>query len=115
MSAKRDKYFRDSTKGAVYTPMELSHRIMDLLDPEIFRPGKTILDPACGAGNLLIAAAERKLLDGCSVEDIASTLYGIDINTEAIEECIIRLMELLGSEYEFIIRDNIVVGDFLED
>ena len=112
--AARDAKYRDPTKGAVYTPMEVSRQIINAMDAALFAPGKTFLDPACGAGNLLVAVAERKLALGVPPADVAATTFGVDINAEAVSEAIDRLTAMLGEERRATLAANFEVRDWLK-
>lgn len=47
------------SKGQFYTPAEVSRILAAVIGiDEISRPGKTVYDPACGSGSLLIRAAD---------------------------------------------------------
>lgn len=49
------KYFAPTKakEGEVYTPREVIRLMIEILDPQ---PGKTLYDPACGSGGMLIVA-----------------------------------------------------------
>ena len=108
------------TTGSYYTPPELISRLLDdALDPVIEEAKSKpeaeqallnlkVLDPACGSGHFLIAAAHRiadalasTREDGASPSPEASRtalrevvghcLYGIDINPMAVELCKVSL------------------------
>ncbi len=55
----------------------------------------TILDPACGSGNLLIAAARELVLVGCSKAAIARAMHGVDIDPIAVSIARTRLAHFL--------------------
>lgn len=65
-------------QGAYYTPRELVEAVLDLLEPLVpTRGGLAIVDPACGAGAFLVAAAERfprARLFGLELDDTAASL-----------------------------------------
>lgn len=67
--------------GIVYTPLELARfladQAFDALGPE---PSIRVLDPACGDGELLLAAAEAARTRGIAIE----ALVGYDTDEEAI-------------------------------
>ena len=108
------------TTGSYYTPPELISRLLDdALDPVIeearAKPNPEealldlkVLDPACGSGHFLIAAAHRiadalasTREDGAEPspessraalrEVVGHCLYGIDINPMAVELCKVSL------------------------
>ena len=62
------------------------------LDPELFAPGRTVLDPACGDGQILIAAKAIKMAyHGMSENDALHDLYGVDIMRDNVDLCRKRL------------------------
>ena len=108
------------TTGSYYTPPELISRLLDdALDPVIneakakAEPEQAlldlkVLDPACGSGHFLIAAAHRIADAVASVREggtepspeasraalrgvVSRCLYGIDINPMAVELCKVSL------------------------
>ena len=108
------------TTGSYYTPPELISRLLDsALDPVIEQSARQpdpqqamlrlkVLDPACGSGHFLIAAAHRIAARLASLREQAAEpspqssrealrdvaahcLYGIDINPMAVELCKISL------------------------
>ncbi len=108
------------TTGSYYTPPELISRLLDeALDPVIAEakakpePEQAlldlkVLDPACGSGHFLIAAAHRiadalaSMREGGTEpspeasraalrEVVGNCLYGIDINPMAVELCKVSL------------------------
>ncbi len=68
---------RDRQNGAFYTPARVARRMVRCLPAE--RPA-TILDPACGKGDLLRAAADRFGIEGIRY-------IGVDRNPEVLEVC----------------------------
>ncbi len=108
------------TTGSYYTPSALISRLLDdALDPVIDEaaakaaPEKAllalkVLDPACGSGHFLIAAAHRiaarlaqireggtepstEVLRAALREVVSRCLYGIDMNPMAVELCKVSL------------------------
>lgn len=66
-----ERYVQDGTSsdGEFYTPRAVTRLLIELMAPQ---PGDRILDPACGFGSLLAAAAERiaepSHIDGATFE-----------------------------------------------
>ena len=82
--------------GQFFTPPELSIKMLEKFD----NTDGTILDPCCGAGNLLAAA----IFAGFKPENI----YGIELDPDILQIAIERL-SLLG-----VPKDNLHVGDALD-
>lgn len=68
--------------GAVYTPPEITIQMIELYPCETLK-GKTILDPACGSGNLLAAC----IIAGADPE----LVYGNEYEASMVELCRSRL------------------------
>lgn len=78
--------------GEVFTPSELVLEMLEYLDLDLFAPGKSVLDPACGDGQFLIAAKWIKVYHhGMSEEDALRDLYGVDIMRDNVDLCRLRL------------------------
>ena len=86
---------RVKATGEVYTPTALVIEIMQQMlinNPDVFAPGKTLIDPACGDGQLLEPVKWYKVLvHGMSEEDAVNDLYGVDIMADNVEVCKRRL------------------------
>ena len=132
------------TTGSYYTPTTLVAELLDdvlepVLDAAVRAPDPegallsvSVLDPACGSGHFLIAAAERIARRLASVRtgeiapppgaishalrDVVSRcMYGIDLNPMAVELCKVNLwMEAVdpGRPLSFL-DHHIVVGNAL--
>lgn len=115
--------------------------MLDLVKDECLRPDSRFLEPACGDGNFLSAILKRKLAEVSrkykkSTRDYEkqavvaiSSLYGIDIMRDNVEECRERLYAIWNDEYtdrckddasdetreavRFIIRRNVINGNAL--
>jgi SAM-dependent methyltransferase len=78
--------------GEVFTPTALVIEMIRELPLDQFAPGRTILDPACGDGQFLVAAKWVKVLaHGMSESDAVADLYGIDIMRDNVDLCLRRL------------------------
>jgi hypothetical protein len=76
--------------GQVYTPAKVCIQMIESFSCDIFTD-KTILDPACGSGNLLIAC----LIAGAD----SDKLYGNELDPVAVKLCrkrVNRACDLLG-------------------
>lgn len=79
----------------VFTPTKLVIEMMQKMieaDATVFEPGKTILDPACGDGQLLVPVKWYKVLHYDMIEeDALRDIYGVDIMRDNVDLCIRRL------------------------
>jgi len=127
--------------GEVLTPTHIVQAMLDLVKQETLRIDSRFLEPACGTGNFLIEVLERKL---CVVKErygkiqleyeryavlAVSSLYGIDILKDNVEECRHRLYTIFDAAYtslygdkvkqacrasvSYILSQNIIHGDAL--
>ena len=127
--------------GEVYTNKAEINSMLNLVDGKSKEINSTFLEPACGNGNFLIAIFERKLdtiislySDDSYLFEVYSTLaissiYGIDIQNDNVEESRRRLLKYFKNTYicnfdkepnqnslkafNFILKRNIVCGDSL--
>lgn len=90
--------------GEVFTSEKLVNDMLNLIpDNEFKNPLSTFLEPACGNGNFLIRILERKLSHSQGdpqvfALQVLSSMYGIDIQQDNIEECIERLLAVVDRE-----------------
>ena len=81
--------------GEVYTPTELVIEIMQKMvanDPDVFAPGKTVIDPACGDGQFLVPVKWYKVLHhGMTEAEALQDIYGVDIMRDNVDLCKSRL------------------------
>lgn len=76
----------------IFTPTKLVLKLIRRVPAESFAPGKKVLDPACGDGQFLAVVKFAKMLLWEQDEESAlSDLYGIDIMSENVRLCKIRL------------------------
>ena len=108
--------------GEVFTSEKDVNDMLELVKNEVIRIDSRFLEPACGNGNFLIEILKRKLkvvekkyknsqveYERYSVQAISS-LYGIDILRDNVENCRNRLSNLLFKEYKKIFKQNIKEG-----
>lgn len=78
--------------GEIFTPSTLVLEIFQYLDLKLFEPGRTILDPACGDGQFLVAAKYVKVfVHGMSEADALADIYGVDLMRDNVDLCRRRL------------------------
>ncbi len=127
--------------GEVYTRAREVNAMLDLVKQETERIDSRFLEPACGTGNFLVEVLRRKLAVVASrykrsqleYERYAvlavSSLYGIDLLADNIENCRNRLFYLFDDNYlslyqrkakkecrktvKYILERNIIQGDAL--
>lgn len=76
----------------VFTPTELVLKMLRECPKETFGPGRTVLDPACGDGQFLVAVKWVKvLLHGMTEAAALDEIYGVDIMRDNVDICKKRL------------------------
>ena len=132
---------RVTEHGEVYTSEREVNNMLDLVEQETERLDSRFLEPACGDGNFLIKVLERKVnvllsrykknqyeFEKNSVV-VISSIYGIDILEDNVEETQNRLFNYYKSIYskifkglenkellltlKYILSKNIIHGDAL--
>lgn len=132
---------RVADHGEVLTSPREVNAMLDLVKHETDRIDSRFLEPACGTGNFLTEILDRKLRVvearyGQSQPDYeryavlaVSSLYGIDILEDNVQECRKRLFDVFNQRYtglfggrtkdqcrdavRFILECNIIWGDAL--
>jgi predicted RNA methylase len=102
---------RRKAQGAFYTPIAVARDLIEFA--EFGELPERILDPACGCGAFLVAAAEWLVDRGLSWPDAVSRLHGADIDEAAVAICRGRLTELSDLDAEDL-AEKIVAGDSLD-
>jgi SAM-dependent methyltransferase len=83
---------RIKATGEVFTPSELVIEMVRAVPIERFGPGQTVLDPACGDGQFLVAAKWIKVFHfGMSESDALADVFGVDIMRDNVDICRRRL------------------------
>jgi hypothetical protein len=112
---ERDK-LRVKATGEVFTPTPLVRKILEKLPLEQFTdPTKTFLDNSCGDGQFLGEVLIRKMENGSTFEQALSTIYGVDLMQDNVDECRKRL--LCGSQdpkHISTVEQNIYRADALK-
>lgn len=132
---------RVADHGEVFTHEREVNAMLDLVKQETERIDSRFLEPACGTGNFLAEVLRRKLdivtsryrrsqkdYERYAILAISS-IYGIDILLDNVEECRQRLFEIFDEYYtmlfkndcrndyrksvKFILSRNIIHGDAL--
>lgn len=83
---------RVTQTAEVFTPTALVIEMLSRLPLSILAPGKTVLDPACGDGQFLVAVKWLKVLYFGMTESAAlGDIYGVDIMRDNVDLCLRRL------------------------
>ncbi|MEG0807856.1 MAG: SAM-dependent DNA methyltransferase [Alistipes sp.] len=132
---------RVADHGEVFTAEREVNAMLDLVKQETERIESRFLEPACGDGNFLVKILERKLavVDGRYAKSqleweryavlAVSSIYGVDILQDNVDECRERLLGLFNARYtklynssckeecrgsvQYILERNILWGDAL--
>lgn len=133
---------RVADHGEVFTNEREVNAMLDMVKPETERVESRFLEPACGNGNFLAEVLRRKLevvdrkykklpADWEKFSIVAlSSLYGVDILSDNVEECQERLFEIWNKSYQsackkeatdlcrdaarYILAHNILCGNALD-
>lgn len=118
---------RVSERGEVFTAEREVNAMLDLVKQETERIDSRFLEPACGNGNFLVEILRRKLAlvhEEREMVQAVSSIYGIDIMMDNVEECRERLLGIIFEHYrplegellatvKYILQRNILWGDAL--
>lgn len=92
MTGVRRTVERVRATGEIFTPSALVIEMLRYCDLELFAPGRTVLDPACGDGQFLVAAKWLKVYHhGMTAGKALSDLFGVDIMRDNVDLCRLRL------------------------
>ncbi len=78
----------------VFTPTPLVLEILEQLPQTVWEDGKTYLDPTSGNGQFLAAVLIIKL--SLNHNNPLSTIYGVDLMQDNVDECRQRLLDIAG-------------------
>ena len=88
---ERDKQRIQST-AEHFTPTDLVLEMIEKTGVERFGAGKTVLDPACGDGQFLMAVKCVKVyMHQMSEQEALQDIYGVDIMRDNVDLCTKRL------------------------
>jgi SAM-dependent methyltransferase len=109
---------RVADHGEVFTAEREVNAMLDLVKQETERIDSRFLEPACGNGNFLAEILRRKLAVvksryKRSADDYeryaviaVSSIYGIDLLQDNVDECRSRLFGIFNAEYSVICKKN---------
>ena len=98
---------RVAERGEVFTAEREVNAMLDLVKQETERIDSRFLEPACGNGNFLVEILRRKLevvrrqyqgvVTQVQLQSVmaVSSIYGIDIMMDNVEECRQRLLKIV--------------------
>ena len=90
-SIDRDKQRIQST-AEIFTPTDLVIEMLSKINIDRLGAGKTVLDPACGDGQFLIAVKCVKVyIHQMTEEEALNDIYGVDIMRDNVDLCKKRL------------------------
>jgi len=103
-----------------FTPSALINEMLDKFPHTVWTAEKTFLDNSAGNGNFLIEVLHRKLANGHDPVQALSTIYGVELMADNVEEMKQRLLDTLPELDDTqkqqaidIINHNIVCHDAL--
>lgn len=119
---EHNRKLRKKQTAEDFTPRPLIDEMLNKLPPEVWSdPSKTFLDNSAGNGNFLVAILQRKLSLGHPPLQALSTIYGVELMEDNVEEMKDRLLIELPSltpeeakKARKIINHNIVCCDALK-
>jgi hypothetical protein len=83
---------RVKATGEVFTPTDTVIEMIEHIGIDNYSKGKSVLDPACGDGQLLVTVKCLKVLHfDMSEQDALNDIYGVDIMRDNIDLCKKRL------------------------
>ena len=109
---------RIADHGEVCTAEREVNAMLDLVKQETLRIDSRFLEPACGTGNFLVEILSRKLTvvenqykkSRLEYEHYAvlavSSIYGVDLLGDNIQECRNRLFEIFDTNYTTLFKDK---------
>jgi hypothetical protein len=97
----------------VFTPTEMVRELLDQLPQDLFaEPQRIYIDNSCGDGQFLSEALIRKVENGIDFETALSTIRGVDMMQDNVDQTKERL--LCGQEHlRHIVDKNIICANAL--
>ena len=121
LEAKRKERRKETAED--FTPTEIVNEMLDKLPENVWHDAsKTFLDNSAGIGNLLVAVLERKLEHKHDPIAAISTLYGVELMPDNVDEIKKRLFTRISDKVDpsqhdrawKILNHNIVCHDSLD-
>lgn len=91
-----------------FTPIPLVDEMLDKLPSDIWSdPTKTFLDNSAGNGNFLVQVLDRKLSYNHPPLQALSTIYGVELMADNVEEMHGRMLDVLLEHHPDLTGDQI--------
>lgn len=118
MNLEQKRKARRKQTAEDFTPLPLVNEMLDKLPQEVWSdPSKTFCDNSAGNGNFIIEVLRRKLSNNHPPLQALSTIYGVELMADNVEEMKERLLELipkdLHKEAKNILDENIICHNAL--
>ena len=118
MTIEQKRKERRKQTAEDFTPSVLVNEMLDKLPIKVFiDPHKTFCDNSAGNGNFLIEVLRRKLNNNHPPLQALSTIYGVELMEDNVEEMKERLLELIPEtqhkEAKELLDKNIVTHNAL--
>lgn len=106
-----------------FTPYEIVKQMADKIPDSTWQdPTKTFLEPSFGNGQFIVYIVYRRINSGIGWKTALSTLYGVELMQDNVDECKERVLDLLDkmnikydkSQAMKIMNKNLVCSDFFE-
>lgn len=106
-----------------FTPYEIVKQMADKIPDSTWQdPSKTFLEPCFGNGQFIVYIVYRRINSGIDWKTALSTLYGVELMQDNVDECKERVLDLLDkmnikydkSQAMKIMNKNLVCSDFFE-
>ena len=106
-----------------FTPYEIVKQMADKIPDSTWQdPTKTFLEPSFGNGQFIVYIVYRRINSGIDWKTALSTLYGVELMQDNVDECKERVLDLLDkmninydkSQAKKIMNKNLVCSDFFE-
>lgn len=114
-----DKAQRIRQYGEVFTPLQTVREMLDTLEketPNIFEPGRTFLEPACGDGAFVVEILRSKY-ERCQrpgdYRVALESVYGFEIQPDNVASCIRNVIELCYSYFRPSKKDMQIINDHI--
>lgn len=108
-------------KCQVFTPVDYVEELLNSVGYTENLYGKKILENSCGDGNILVAVVQRYIKD-CRKRGLSKTkiknglskdIYGVEIDSEQYDKCILNLNQVLNDNEIKTVKWNIYNEDYL--